>query len=176
MKPKNTKERRNSFLKERRNSFLKFLALFLVTVGTIITAIYFNFKVPKKENTLLKEQAKAIKDEAKFQDEFYKEMFETKKLFDSLEVPGSNKAYLNSLISKKLVDLQAAIPTKDSTSKYDMYTRIVNLHVDLQESKDKLNDLSDTAETISQYEETLDKCKSDYIQLQRDMDVLRSQN
>mgnify|MGYP003672431991 FL=1 len=67
MKPKNTKD--------RRNSFLKFLLLFLLTTGTIITAIFFNFKVPAKENALLKEQSKMVKKEMDFQSKFSKEMF-----------------------------------------------------------------------------------------------------
>lgn len=166
MKPKN--------VKERRNSFLKFLLLFIVTVGTIVTAVYFNFKVPKKENDILKEEAKAIKKEMQFQNDFSDEMFNVKKLFDSLDVPGSNTKFTNSLISKKLVDLQGKIPTKDSTYRYDMYTRILTLHVDLQKTKEKLRDLKDAEGLIEEYKEALGKCKDDYTEIQRDMDRLRA--
>lgn len=165
MKPKNTKE--------RRNSFLKFSLLFLVTVITIMVAVFFNFKVPTKENQLLKEQEKGIKKERTFQKEFSNEMTHVKVLLDSLDAPGTNRTYINSLISKKLVDLQGIIPTKDSTYNYNMYTRIVSLHVEIQEAKSRLNSLKDTESTIQEYKKTLEKCKDDYILMQRDLDACR---
>ena len=66
MKPKN--------IKERRNSFLKFLLLFLITSATIVTAIFFTFKVPIKENNTLKAQAKRINRELTFQNSFFKKI------------------------------------------------------------------------------------------------------
>jgi len=165
MKPKNTKE--------RRNSFLKFSLLFLVTVITIMVAVFFNFKVPTKENEILKEQSKSIKKEMQFQNSFSDEMVNVKSLLDSLDTPGTNTTYINSLISKKLVDLQDLIPTKDSTYKYNMYTRIVSLHVEIQEAKSRLRGLKDTESTIQEYKETLEKCKDDYILMQRDLDACR---
>ncbi len=165
MKPKNTKE--------RRNSFLKFLLLFLVTVGTIVTAVYFNFKVPSKENALLKNEAKNIEKEMNFQDDFSKQMTSIKRMIDSLDVPGQNISYQNSLVSKKLVDMQGQIPTKDSTYRYDMYTHIINLYVELQETKDKLRDLKDAESTIEEYKDALDNCKQDYKEIQRDLDIAR---
>lgn len=166
MKPKNAKQ--------RTNSFLKFLLLFIVTVGTIITAIFFNFKVPKKENEVLKTQAKAIKREMEIQNEFSNGMIGVKKLFDSLDVPGSNKKFLNTLISDKLVSLQAIIPTKDSTYRYDMYTNIVKLNLGLLDAKERLHELRDAESSIEKYDLELDNCKQDYKQLQRDMDRLRA--
>lgn len=165
MKPKN--------VKERRNSFLKFLLLFVVTVGTIITAVYFNFKVPVKENSLLKEQAKYIKNEIAFQNKFSNEMLEVNKLFDSLDVPSSNKKFVNSLISNKLVELQAKIPSKDSTKRYDMYINVVRLNLDLLNSKERLYELRDAESTIEEYDTALEKCKDDYKQIQREIDAMR---
>ena len=63
MKPKNSKE--------RRNSFLKFLALFLVTVGMIMAAVFFTYRVPTKENALLREQSKVIDTAMEFQSGFF---------------------------------------------------------------------------------------------------------
>tara|TARA_R110000751_G_scaffold305198_1_gene421410 strand:- start:55385 stop:55894 length:510 start_codon:yes stop_codon:yes gene_type:complete len=168
MKPKNTKD--------RRNSFLKFLLLFLLTTGTIITAIFFNFKVPAKENALLKEQSKMVKKEMDFQSKFSKEMFEVKSLFDSLEVAGSNRTFNNSLISSKLVEMQKSIPTKDSTFRYDMYTRIVDLQVELQNTKKNLHELRDAEEKIKEYKELLDKCLDEYKDLQRHNALLNSRS
>ena len=165
MKPKN--------VKERRNSFLKFLLLFIVTVGTIVTAVYFNFKVPTKENDLLKQEAVSIKKEREFQNDFSNEMLGVKKLFDSLNVPSTNKNYVNTLISSKLADLQKKIPIKDSTYRYDMYVNIVKLNLDLLNAKERLYELRDAESTIKEYKETLESCKDDYKQIQREIDVFR---
>jgi len=66
MKPKNSKD--------RRASFLKFLALFVITITAVLFAVYFNFKVPNKENALLKDRVKSVENEMTFQDGFSKEM------------------------------------------------------------------------------------------------------
>lgn len=165
MKPKN--------LKERRNSFLKFLLLFLITTATVVTAVFFTFKIPVKENTMLKERAKVFSKEMKFQNSFFNSMKKVKGLIDSLDVPGQNVSYLNSLISKDLVELQKSIPRKDSTFKYDMYSNVVKLYVDIQDMKGKLRDLKDAESTIEQYKEELEKTQQDFKQLERDLLIAR---
>jgi hypothetical protein len=74
MKPKN--------LKERRKTFLRFLLLFLLTVASILTAVYFNFRVPKKENKLLKTKVRIVKKEMEYQNNFFKEMKSIKNMID----------------------------------------------------------------------------------------------
>lgn len=165
MKPKN--------VKERRNSFLKFLLLFLITTATVVTAVFFTFKIPVKENTMLKERAKVFSKEMKFQNSFFNSMKKVKGLIDSLDVPGQNVSYLNSLISKDLVELQKSIPRKDSTFKYDMYSNVVKLYVDIQDMKGKLRDLKDAENTIEQYKEELEKTQQDFKQLERDLLIAR---
>lgn len=165
MKPKNTKE--------RRNSFLKFLLLFVATTATLITAIFFTFKVPVKENNLLKDQAKRIKKELEFQGDFYTRMNKVKNMLDSLDVPGQNVSYLNQLIGKDLAEMQKSIPRKDSTYKYDMYTNVVDLYVQIQDMKNKLHKLKDAESTIEEYKVTLDKCEQDFKQLERDLIIAR---
>ncbi len=168
MKPKNSKE--------RRNSFFKFFLLFLFTVATIIFAIYFNYKVPTQENTILKQKFKLVEKDLEFQKEFTEEMNSIKTLMDSLDVPGTQKAYINSLISKKLVDLQTMIPTKDSTYKYDMYKSIVHLNIDIQKYKGRLFELRDAEEKIKECTDLLEKCNNNYDQALRDLDNVRLNN
>ena len=165
MKPKNSKE--------RRNSFLKFLLLFIVTVGFIVVTIFFTFQIPKKENSILKEEIKAVKKERLFQEDFQLEMNRVKSMIDSLDAPGQNFSYQNSLISDNLVDLQELIPTKDSEVNYELYKGIVNSLVDLQESKKRLKGLTDAENTIEDYKVALEKCKEDYKEVERDLDIAR---
>lgn len=167
MKPKNSKE--------RRTAFLKFLALFVVTMLTIVSAVYFNYKIPNKENALLKNQVKLVEKEMEFQSKFNKEMTEIKSMLDSLDVPGQNISYQNSLISNRLVDLQKTIPTKDSTINYDMYSNIVKMYVELQDTKGELLSLDDAKNTIEEYKVALDRCQRDLKQTERDLFIARGQ-
>ncbi len=166
MKPKNTKE--------RRKAFFKFLLLFLVTIASILTATYFDFRVPKEENAILKSKVNRVEQEMKFQETFFKEMRKVKNMIDSLSVPGSNFSYQKMQISEKLVDLQKAIPTKDSTYRYDMYSDIIKLFIELQSSKTELHNLIDVKSTIAEYKDALDKCREDLKQSERDLYIARN--
>lgn len=167
MKAKNTKE--------RRNSFLKFLGLFLLTTATVVASIFFTYKVPIKENNILKENAEVFNEEMKFQNNFSKKMIKVKALIDSLDVPGQNIQYLNQLIGKDLVELQKSIPRKGTnTFKYDMYSDIVKLYVNIQDMKGKLRELNDAESTIEEYKVALEKSKEEFKQLERDLLIARS--
>ena len=165
MKPKNSKE--------RSNSFLKFLALFLVTIIFVILAVYFNYEIPSKENELLRDQAKVMEEDLKFQNTFYNEMEHIKGLIDSLNTPGQNNSYQNSLISTKLVELRKSIPTEDETFRYDMYASIVKLHAELQDTKEELKSLQEAKSRIEEYKTALDKCQADLKQAERDLFIAR---
>ena len=165
MKPKNRKE--------RTNSFLKFLAIFIVTVSMIVVAVYFNFKIPEKENKLLREQAKVIDKEMEYQSNFFAEMRILKEMIDSLDVPGQNMSYQNSLISTQIVDLQKNIPPKGSSHVYDMHMAIIQLYVELQTATDKLHSLRDAEGTIAEYKEAYENCKEDLIEADRELYIAR---
>ncbi|MGJ8667129.1 MAG: type VI secretion system TssO [Patiriisocius sp.] len=163
MKPKNSKD--------RRSAFLKFLGLFIVTVGMIVAAVYFNFKVPNKENDLLRAQSKFINEETAFQNNFYTEMEKVKSMIDSLDVPGAQVDYESKLISSKLVDMQKSLPTKDSTYLYDMHSSIVQMYVELMDNKQKLRSLSDAEGTIQEYKEAYESCRQDLKQAERELRI-----
>lgn len=164
MKPKNSKA--------RRTSFLKFLALFLVTVSMIVAAVYFNYKVPAKENALLKDQAKLINNDKKFQSGFYDEMQSIKGMLDSLDV-ARNRQIHNQEISQLIIDLKRKIPTKDSTYLYDMHQSIIQLYVELNTAKDELNELSDAQSQIKKYEGIIEQYRAELDQAKRDLDAAR---
>ncbi|MCF6350819.1 MAG: type VI secretion system transmembrane protein TssO [Flavobacteriaceae bacterium] len=163
MKPKN--------IKERRNRFIKFILLFLLTVLTIMILVFFNFKVPKKENELLKKEAIFIKKEILFQTNFSKDMKLVKNRLDSIDVPGKNVSYEDNLISTKLVALQESIPTDDNTYKYDMYITVVNLYLELQSVKKRLRKLKEAESDIEKYEEALEECRNDLKLLERELQI-----
>ena len=165
MKPKNSKE--------RRSAFFKFLALFVITTLAILFAVYFNFKVPNKENALLKERVKSVEREMEFQNNFSEQMETIKGMIDSLDVPGLNIPYQNSQISAKLVDLQKTIPTKDSTYRYDMYSNIVAVYADLQQSEGELINLKDAENMIKEFKDAYEKCSRDLKTTERELYIAR---
>ena len=161
MKPKNSKE--------RRTSFLKFLGLFVVTVGMIVAAVFFSYSVPKKENAQLREVTKVREAGMVFQKNFFDEMQAVKSMIDSLDVPGQNLVYQKNLIELKLAELRKTIPTKDETHLYDMHTSILRLYSELRLAKDKLHELKDAEGLIAEYKEELDNCERDLKAADREL-------
>ena len=98
-------------------------------------------------------------------------MEKVKGMIDSLDVPGQNTEYLNQLIGKDLAEMQKSIPRKDSTYKYDMYSNVVNLFLDIQNMKADLRELKDAENTIEEYKNALEKTKQEFKQLERDLRI-----
>ena len=159
--------------KERNKSFLKFLALFIVTTLLIVGAVYINYRVPHKENELLRKRTELLNNEIEFQKGFAIDIERTRNLLDSLDLKGQNIAYLNDLISQKLVGIQGGLPAKDSTFRYTMYKNILDILVDYQKSKKELNALSDAKNQIQEYQTELEKIQEELDQAKRDLDILR---
>jgi len=161
MKPNNSKE--------RRISFFKFLALFLVTVGMIVSAVFFSYQIPKKENAELRAHTKVLEDGMVFQKNFYNEMRIVKGMLDSLDVPGANVVLDNSKIAQKLATLGETIPTKDATHLYDMHQTIITLFSDLQMAKGVVYETRDYAADIEEYKEELEKVREALQEAQRNL-------
>lgn len=162
--------------RERRISFLKFISLFVVTVAMILVAVYFNFKIPEKENEILRTQIKTISSENDYQSKFYSEMMILKEMIDTLGTPGQNISYENSLISAKIVELEKNIPTKSSSPVYDTHMAIAKLFVELQNAKLKMNTLEDSEMTIAEYKLAYENCKNALTQTERDLYIARRIN
>lgn len=169
MKPKNSKE--------RRNSFLKFLLLFVVTVVTIVSAVFFNFQIADRENEALKKQAIRVEDEIKFQGKFSNEMNQISIMIDSLTQPGASIAFENTEIGRKLSELQNLIPIKDSTYNYEFYFNVIKVLSTQQKSQNRLLDLKETEEKINKLETIIKDCDEQVKDLERELQIaLRSSN
>ena len=137
----------------------------------IVAAVYFNFKVPAKENDLLRQQTKVVQEEMAFQSNFFSDMQKVKSMIDSLDVPGAQIDYESNLISSKLVEMQKSLPTKDSTYLYDMHMSIVETYVELMDNKQKLRSLSDAEGTIEEYKIALKDCNTYLKQAERELRI-----
>ena len=155
---------------------MKFILLFCVTVAMVLVAVYFNFKIPEKENQVLRDELKTIKTESEYQNTFFTEMIVLHQMIDSLGMPGQNTSYENSRISAKIVELQKNIPPKSSTHVYDMHMAITQLYVELQNAKNRLNGLEQSETLITEYEMDLEKCKAELTQTKRELYIARRIN
>lgn len=160
MKPKNSKE--------RYSSFLKFLLLFLITTATAVGAIYFNFRIPSKDNDLLRTRAKTIDAEIKFQNDFYNETELLKALIDSLVV-GQDLFFINGQIGTKLAELKESVPTEESTYLYNMHMSIIDMIADLQTAKNRLLELNEAESDIEFLKSEFEDCKDVVNSLRREL-------
>ncbi len=163
--------------KARRNSFLKFFILFAVTTAMIVTAFFFDFKLmPFKENKVLRLQALEIEKEIEFQENFSEDIIKIRGMVDSLDIPGQNRAFLNSMLSAQIVKLQETIPIKDSTYRYDMYNNIIWSFAEIQKLKEQVHSYAEVDERIEEYKDELEKCRDDLQEEKRTVDALRNNN
>ncbi len=167
MKPQNAKE--------RRNSIWKFILLFVVTVGLIVTAVFFDFnQIPLHENQVWRERSEKIEKDIEFQEVFYKKMKEISAHVDSLDVKGQNLAHINGLLTDKIVRLQTSIPREDETFRYDMYKEIIDAFVNIQELKGELNKLDNVSNKLKEYADQNKELSDELVRVKRDLDAYRN--
>lgn len=160
MKPKNASE--------RSKSFIKFLILYFATTATVVAAVYFNYRVPEKENQILREQTEISIRDMDYQREFFEEMNSVIAMIDSLGPVNTSASGMQSqLISAKLGEMKTSLPVKDSTHLYEMHNSIIQILVKLQDSKKRLNDLSNADQRINTLTANLESCNDELKQALR---------
>ncbi|WP_378175705.1 type VI secretion system TssO [Aquimarina sp. SS2-1] len=171
MKPKNSKE--------RRNSILKFALLFLFTVALIVTAFFFDFdRVPLWDNKVLRESLTAIEDDVRFQKDFSKGMFKVEKLIDSLNRPGKEEDlyYINRSLESEIGDLSETIDPNDTTYRYKMYVNIVSSYRQIKEMKALLAKQKKEFEKLEEYKTALRETQDRLERAQSDLDLCRARS
>ncbi|WP_299438963.1 type VI secretion system TssO [uncultured Aquimarina sp.] len=169
MKPKNSKE--------RRNSVLKFALLFLFTVALIVTAFFFDFdRVPLKENEVLRERSASVEKDVKFQKDFSKGMFKIEKLIDSLNRPDKKEDlyYINRSLESEIGDLSETIDPNDTTYRYKMYVNIVSSYRQIKEMKDLLSKQEEEFKELEEYKIALEKTREQLERSKSDLDLCRA--
>lgn len=119
--------------KERNSAFVMFLIMFVVTTGVLIFALFFDFRLPLKENEVLKSENEKISKESNFQKKFAEEYQHICKLVDSLDKVPEQFPYLEQTISSELVDLQRKADSLQVDSK--LYSNIIIYTNKLVQSK-----------------------------------------
>lgn len=154
--------------KERLSAFGLFLILFLVTTGIFIYAVFFNYKLPLKENDVLKSENDKMKIQMEYQKKFSNEFEKIGKLIDSMQKNPERFTYIESTISNKLGELTKEIPQDTIGSKF--YERVILNVQDLVSTKKitlKDNDSQSTITQLTNEKKELEKELKDlYLKIQ----------
>jgi len=154
--------------KERLSALGLFLLLFLITTGIFITAIFFNYKLPLKENEVLKAENEKMLVQMNYQKKFSNEFENITKLIDSMQKNPERFTYIESTISNKLGELGKEIPQDTTGSKF--YERVILNVQDLVSTKKitlKDNDSQSTITQLTNEKKELEKELKDlYLKIQ----------
>lgn len=157
--------------KERRNAFLLFLLMFFITTGVLITAIFFNFKLPLKENEVLKNENDRMNSQFNFNKEFTLKMEEIGKLVDSLDKAPLSFQFIEQSIGYELKELSESIP-KDSTINPALYQNIIITTKEFVNTKKRLLLTKDAEKEIENLKRENESLKEDNKSLERNLQTL----
>jgi len=158
--------------KERDTAFWKFLGFFLLSTLLVVSAIYFDTRMPFKDNAIMREQISSYKTQAVSQEKFVRSMDEAKGLIDSLSRPGSNNVYLNQMIAAKIREL-AQLQYKDSSMYSRLNKNVLDVFLRYQEATNKVVGIGDLPRQLEDYKAKYEQAQRDLDNTRRDLDVLR---
>lgn len=156
--------------KERTNSFLLFLLMFVITVGILFTAFFFSYKLPWKENTVLRTENQKIRYEFLYQKKFIKNLEKVDKLIDSLENTREGYFFLEQSINADLIDIKSEIP-KDSLDDKSMYENLILTYKKLMDAKRDLKQVENAKNEIDDLNEQLSASEKEIGQLEKALEL-----
>ncbi len=145
---------------ERNQAFVKFLVFFLLTVILVVTAVFFNYRLPVRENKMLQDEVDVQRQQEANQQKFVNRMQEAIVLLDSLDANNTNLEQINLQLNGKIAEL-AVLQQKDNTLYGKLNKVIVDRFQELQQKQRQLESLSDKAGKLASLQSELEKCKSD---------------
>ena len=152
--------------KERYSAFVMFLLMFAITTGILIFALYFNFKLPLKENEVLKNENELMNKQFDYQKKFSKEFGNIVKMLDSLKKNPDRATFIQQGITQKLGDLNKDIP--DDTLSASFYQNVIIGIQDLVNSKKDF-------QNVEEYKTKMEELKKENEELFKQNTKLDSQ-
>lgn len=149
--------------KERISSFLLFLLMFVITVGILFSAIFFSYKLPWKENTVLRNDNQKLEYEFLYQKKFIGALEDVDKQIDSLDTVKEGWFFVEQSIIKDLIDIRSDIPkdTLDDRSMYEnlvlTYNKLVDAKRDLKQVENARQEIKDLNEQVIDYEKEISR-------------------
>ncbi|WP_373518494.1 type VI secretion system TssO [Pricia sp.] len=156
--------------KERANAFLLFLLMFVITVGILFSAFFYSYKLPWKENTVLRAENQKIRYEFLYQKKFIKELEKVDTLIDSLENTREGYFFLEQSINADLIDIKSGIP-KDSLDDKSMYENLVLTYKKLMDAKRDLKQVENAKNEIDDLNEQLSASEKEIGHLEKALEL-----
>ncbi|WP_339887643.1 type VI secretion system TssO [uncultured Flavobacterium sp.] len=156
--------------KERFNAFMLFLLMFLITMIVLITAIFFNYKLPIKENEVLKHENDKMNMQFSFNKEFSNKIEEINKLVDSLDAAPDSFQYIEQSINFELVQLKEIIPN-DSIVDPKLYQNVILTYKTYVNTKKKLLQINDSKKEIDKMDKELKELADENKDLSRQLQM-----
>jgi hypothetical protein len=141
---------------DRNQAFLKFLTFFLITVLLVVVAIYYNYKVPDKENAWLQSQLDIQQIQDANQAKFVSKMEEAITLMDQWNNKTADNALIDTKLNKIIGDM-SLIEQNDKSMYGKMNKAIVAKFNDLRIARKALEDSKNDAQTIQKQTNTINE-------------------
>jgi len=158
--------------KERTKSFLLFLLMMTITFGTLCVGVFFNQKLPWKENEILRKENKQIRYELSYQTRFIQKLKKLDKAIDSLSKVKEGYFFVEKTIVSDIVDLKNKIP-KDSLKNYQLYENMVLNYKKLLDARSSLKKIEGTQNDIEKFNETIKDYEKQINDLERALELCK---
>ncbi|UGU17167.1 type VI secretion system transmembrane protein TssO [Sinomicrobium kalidii] len=163
--------------KERVSAFLLFLLMLVITVGILVFAVFFNYKLPWKENEALKHENDRIMNEFRYQENFSAKIDELTTSIDSLDRAEDGFQFLEQTINLELAKLREGIPADKEVFKQTLLYNNVILNLnDLVKTKRKLQLLRQSEEQIDELKGQVDEYEEIINELKRELELCKRLN
>ena len=157
---------------DRNKTFFQFLVLFLVTVMLVVGAVYFNYQMPGRINSMLQNEISMQQSEAQYQRKFVSRMQEARTYLDSMSKSGANANLLDMQLTERMTEL-LNLQQKDSSLYGQMNEAIIETFLELQQAKKSLVGAGGNGEKISMLETELNRVKGELSTAQGQLDHFR---
>lgn len=124
---------------ERNSAFLSFLLLFFVTIGLIVTIIFFSIEVPLRDNEKLRKAVSELEREKQLSDSFAVAMKAAMYELDKFDLKNEDaSAYsVKAKINNMRKFISENIPNSDSS----LYTLVIKNLDSLNEAKTRIGSM-----------------------------------
>jgi Type VI secretion system, TssO len=160
---------------ERNSAFWKFFLFFVLTVAMVTTAVYFDFRLPHKENEILKGKAESMRLQNMEQEKITNSFIEAKKFIDSIDKQGVNIKYISDMVAQKLGDL-SKLNIGDSSIQGKMNRVVTNVFFEYNTLKGKTTNVVESQTEVAELRSENTALKKELADAKRDLDFCRGSN
>jgi hypothetical protein len=111
---------------ERSKAFSNFLIFFIITIGVILTCVFFSFQVPLKESEQFRAERDTLLTQKDNREYFQQRMENTMSLLESVNSNKADAENIDANIGSSLSEMRQMINDKMSISERTLYDKIIS--------------------------------------------------